>query len=54
MPLPLPPPDMAEIAEYLATHVLSEILRGEYTHDDLLDRPEIGCLEQVAADRQEV
>ena len=50
MPLPLPPPDMAEIAEYLATHVLSEILRGEYTHDDLLDSPEIGCLEQVAAD----
>ncbi len=50
MPLPLPAPDIAELAEYLATHVMNEIVRGEYTHEDLLDSPEIGCLEQVAAD----
>ena len=41
---------MAEIAEYLATHVMNEILTGEYTREDLLDSPEIGCLEQVAVD----
>lgn len=49
MPLPLPPPDVVEIAEYLATHLLNEMERGEYTAEDLQDSPEIGCLEQVAA-----
>jgi hypothetical protein len=50
MPLPLPQPDVVEIAEYLATHVLLEIEAGEYSPDDLRDSPEISCLEQVAAE----
>ncbi len=50
MPLPLPLPDRVEIAEYLAQYVLRDIEVGGLTHDDLLDSPEIGCLEQVAAE----
>jgi hypothetical protein len=44
----IPPPDLTEIAEHLASHVLLEIERGAYTCDDLRDKPEIGCIEQVA------
>ena len=50
MPLPLPPPDIAELAEYLATHLLLEMGRGEYSGEDMRSSPEIGCLEQVAAE----
>ena len=50
MPLPLPSPDIAELAEYLATHLLLEMERGEYTGDDMRSSPEVGCLEQVAAE----
>src|SRR4028119_593916 len=47
MPMPLPLPDRVEIAEYLAKYVLRDIEVGGFTHDDLLDSPEVGCLEQV-------
>ena len=50
MPLPLPAPDIAEITEYLASHVLLEIERGQYTAEDFQDSPEIGCIEQVAVE----
>jgi hypothetical protein len=50
MPLPLPLPDIVEIAEYLASHILLEINAGEYTDADLQDSPEISCLEQVAVE----
>ena len=50
MPLPLPPPDVVELGEYLATHLLLEIEAGQYSVDDLKDGPEISCLEQVAAE----
>ena len=50
MPFQLPPPDMIELGEYLATHVLLEIEAGQYTDEDLQDSPEVGCLEQVAAE----
>ncbi len=50
MPLPLPPPDIIELGEYLATHILLEIEAGQYSREDLHDSPEIGCLEQVAAE----
>ena len=50
MPMPLPLPDRVEIAEYLAQYVLRDIEVGGFTHDDLLDSPEVGCLEQVAAE----
>jgi hypothetical protein len=48
MPLPLPQPDVVELGEYLATHILLEIEAGQYSADDLKDSPEISCLEQVA------
>jgi hypothetical protein len=50
MPMPLPLPDRVEIAEYLAQYVLRDIEVGGFTHDDLRDSPEVGCLEQVAAE----
>ena len=50
MPLPLPAPDLIELGEYLATHILLEIEAGLYSSEDLQDSPEIGCLEQVAAE----
>ena len=50
MPMPLPLPDRVEIAEYLAQYVLRDIEVGGFTQDDLLDSPEVGCLEQVAAE----
>ena len=50
MPFSLPPPDVVEIAEYLATHIVLEIDAGQYTADDLRDSPEIGCLEQAAVE----
>ena len=50
MSLPLPAPDLVELGEYLATHILLEIEAGLYRADDLQDSPEIGCLEQVAAE----
>lgn len=50
MPLPLPPPDVVEVGEYLATHLLLEIEAGQYSAEDLKDSPEISCLEQVAAE----
>ena len=50
MPLPLPPPDVVEVGEYLATHILLEIEAGQYSREDLQDSPEIGCLEQIAAE----
>ena len=57
MPLPLPPPDLVELGEYLATHIQLEIEQleieaGLYSADDLRDSPEISCLEQVAAEAQ--
>jgi hypothetical protein len=52
MPLPLPTPDVVEIGEYLATHILLEIEVGQYSTDDLQDSPEISCLEQIAAEAQ--
>jgi|tagenome__1003787_1003787.scaffolds.fasta_scaffold20963242_6 hypothetical protein len=52
MPLPLPPPDLVELGEYLATHIQLEIEAGLYSPDDLRDSPEISCLEQVAAEAQ--
>ncbi len=48
MPVSLPPPDVVELGECLATHILLEIEAGQYTDADLQDSPEIGCLEQVA------
>ena len=42
MPMPLPLPDRVEIAEYLAQYVLRDIEVGGFTHDDLLDSPEVG------------
>ena len=50
MPLPLPPPDLVELGEYLATHILLEIEAGLYSAEDLKDSPEISCLEQVASE----
>ena len=50
MPLPLPPPDLVELGEYLATHILLEVEAGLYSAEDLKDSPEISCLEQVAAE----
>jgi len=50
MALALPRPDLAEITEYLARHILREIKRGEYGRDDLRHSPEVGCIEQVAAE----
>jgi hypothetical protein len=50
MRLPLPLPDRVEIAEYLAQYVLRDIEVGGFTVDDLPDSPEVGCLEQVAAE----
>ena len=50
MPFPLPAPDVVELGEYLATHILLEIEAGQYSREDLHDSPEIGCLEQVAAE----
>jgi hypothetical protein len=50
MPFPLPPPDVVELGEYLATHLLLEIEAGQYSVQDLKDSPEITCLEQVAAE----
>ena len=50
MPLPLPPPDLVELGEYLATHILLEIEAGLYSAEDLNDSPEISCLEQVASE----
>ena len=50
MPLPLPSPDVVEVGEYLATHILLEIEAGLYSREDLQDSPEIGCLEQIAAE----
>ena len=50
MPLPLPPPDVVELGEYLATHIRLEIEAGLYSAEDLRDSPEITCLEQVAAE----
>ena len=52
MPFPLPPPDLVELGEYLATHIQLEIEAGLYSPDDLRDSPEISCLEQVAAEAQ--
>ena len=52
MPLPLPPPDLVELGEYLATHIQLEIEAGLYSADDLRDSPEISCLEQVAAEAE--
>ena len=49
MPLPLTTPDVIEVGEYLATHILLEIEAGQYSREDLQDSPEIGCLEQIAA-----
>jgi hypothetical protein len=50
MPLPLPTPDVVEVGEYLASHILLEIEAGHYSTDDLQDSPEISCLEQIAAE----
>ena len=50
MPLPLPPPDLVELGEYLATHIRLEIEAGLYSAEDLKDSPEISCLEQVASE----
>ncbi len=49
MPIPHPPPNLVEIAEYLAQYLRREIKVGNFTRADLQDIPEIGCLEQVAA-----
>ena len=35
MPLLLPPPDLVEVGEYLATHILLEIEAGLYSAEDL-------------------
>ena len=53
MPIPHPPPDLVEIAEYLAQYIRRDIKSGNFSQEDLQDSPEIGCLEQVATVLQE-
>jgi len=47
MPMPQPLPDRIEIAEYLAQYMLRNIELGGLTDDDLVNSPEVGCLEEV-------
>ena len=51
MPLPLPPPDLVELGEYLATHILLEIESGLYSDEDLKDSPRLAASNRWPAKR---